>query len=60
MGEGSDEWQQVCRQMGRREPQRVPVEVQAAEFSTEPPSQASALWGEAGKVLRQQPRGEMR
>ena len=59
-GEGNDEWQQVCRQMGRREPRRVPVEVQAAGFSTEPPSLASALWGEAGKVLRRQARGEMR
>lgn len=59
-GEGSDEWQQVRGQMGRQEPRRVPVEVQAVEFSTEPPSSASALWGEAGKVLKQQPRGEMR
>ncbi|TDH03326.1 hypothetical protein EPR50_G00161600 [Perca flavescens] len=32
--------------MARQEPRRVPVEMQAAEFSTEPPSPASALWGE--------------
>lgn len=29
--------------------QQVPVEVQAVEFSTEPPNSVSALWGVAGK-----------
>lgn len=48
-GEGSGEWQLVGKQMVRQETQRVPAEVQALEFSTEPPNLVSALWGEAGR-----------
>ncbi|KAI9539439.1 Voltage-dependent calcium channel gamma-2 subunit [Dissostichus eleginoides] len=42
--------------MGRQESRRVPVEMQAAEFSAEPPSPESALWEEARKVLRRHSR----
>lgn len=45
--------QQVCGQMGCLETLWVPVEGEGPQSRP-----ASALWGEAGKVLRQQPRGQ--